>query len=248
MCGIAGYITKDGNPPKCTTTQLKQMFTRAETRGIDASGIFWTTETTDKIFKLPVRARELNPPWSEIRKSPVCLMHTRHATQGSPSKNYNNHPLTKYDLVLIHNGIIGNSGEFVSYNLTDSYSILEAYHKSYKESNTSLVNIKRACKQLEGSIAGALYHLKENRLFLVRHRNPLCIGLKGNTIFFASTPYIMAPVKSDSVFEIIPNHIISIKGNHLKSYKVKFREAPKEVSYYENQSFKWGDVSVINGD
>ena len=131
MCGIAGFITKDGKKPSCSPKQLAKMLIAASSRGKHATGIYWSSQYDDIVLKLPIAAKEFikNVPWSSVKASNICLMHTRHATQGNPKHSFNNHPLQSNDenLILIHNGIISNSYEYVASNITDSYSILESY-------------------------------------------------------------------------------------------------------------------------
>ena len=220
MCGIAGYITKDGKKPAVNARQMADMLIRAMSRGTHATGIFWESETQNKIFKLPVDAKTFAPkvPWADVLKSPVCLMHTRHATQGNPSTNSNNHPLIDGDIVLTHNGVIHNSYEFVSNEITDSFAIIEAYQQAKNKKDTFAMGMKKGLKLLSGSIACAMY--RSGKLLLVKSGNPLFLGFKGNTIFWASTRHILNAVKPDYIVEVPGNYMYSISNNNFKGYAV----------------------------
>ena len=239
MCGIAGYITRDGKRPAVTKNQLSKMLLKAQVRGKMATGIFWTGEKENNVFKLPVDAKTFSPlvPWENVLRADVCLMHTRHATQGNPEENTNNHPLQEGNLILIHNGVIHNSNDYVSNQITDSFAITEAYFEHKGINDTFAMGLKKALKHLTGSIACAMFDTEEDRLLLVRAGNPLAIGLKKNTLFFASTKSILDAVKPEAVFIAPENYMYSIKKNHLKGYKIK----KKEVDYGENKEIEWRD-------
>ena len=225
MCGIAGYITKDGKKPAATKKQLARMLVEASTRGRQATGIFWERDNQDMILKMPLEASELVEyvPWGDVLKSHVCLMHTRHATQGDPRNNVNNHPLASNDnkTIVVHNGVILNSHEYVINTITDSYSLIEAYYIHRQRRDTFAMGFKRGLKHLTGSMGVAVYNRDEKRLLLIKNENPVCIGFKKNTVFFASTMKIMGHVNPAAVFIMPERYMYSIKGNFLKGYPIK---------------------------
>ena len=46
-----------------------------------------------------------------IEGARAAILHTRHATQGSPTKNENNHPIALGGIIGVHNGVIWNDRE-----------------------------------------------------------------------------------------------------------------------------------------
>ena len=113
---------------------------------------------------------------------------------------------------------------------------------------TFAMNIKKAISLLTGSFACAFYHIEEKRLVLVKHKNPVCLGFKKNTIFFASTPYILKAVKPEYIVIMQEDTMLSIKDKQIKGYNIK---AKKEIIDYGYQSFtpdKWEQVSLQYGD
>jgi len=188
MCGLVGFMTKDKKSPAVSARQIKKSLLRCAIRGTDATGIFWEEEDDFKIFKAPIPAKDFVQyiPWDRIEKSPLCIMHTRAATQGDPSIFSNNHPLVNDKIVLAHNGIIGNSDDFVDKKVCDSLAILEAIKKVSDGTEITTDIIEDALFMLIGTIAFTLFDTAQRQLFLLSSGNPLVIGQKENTVLWGS--------------------------------------------------------------
>lgn len=89
---------------------IKILSTECETRGTDATGIAFNTNTGLHIFKRPLAAHQL---WYRIPDNARVIMgHTRMTTQGSEKFNFNNHPFPGRvgvtNFALAHNGVLHN--------------------------------------------------------------------------------------------------------------------------------------------
>lgn len=168
-------------------------------RGDQATGISLINTHTDsiKVYKLPLKASKFvrkNRYWKEFMRNEynLVLVHTRAPTVGDPRFNENNHPIFDQtnNNVLVHNGGIPNYKELrEQYKLkplgeVDSEVILSMYN--YKKRN-----LIEALKEIEGSIAIALYD--KNKLYLYRQSSPLEVSYfpeKKLWIFSSEEDYI----------------------------------------------------------
>ena len=124
MCGIGGYIVNENNnpSPKVLHSLAKSLLLNLEWRGKDAAGYAFISEKDKGLIlaKSPVKATDfVTIPGHllsrrKIKAMPkVLLLHTRHATQGKPSNNKNNHPLYRKatGMCFVHNGWLLNDEE-----------------------------------------------------------------------------------------------------------------------------------------
>ena len=111
MCGIAGFCL---NPKHhVNTTELaSQMLLDIEHRGYHATGVAWINkEGRRAITKAPISASKFiatKAGQGVCKDATTAILHTRWATQGSPTLNDNNHPIPRGKIVLTHNGHISN--------------------------------------------------------------------------------------------------------------------------------------------
>ena len=178
--------------------------------------------------------------------------HTRHATHGSASKNYNNHPFfgkagnTRF--ALAHNGVLMN----YSLNLpktkieTDSYAAVQLIEQQKKLSFDSL---RYMSETVSGSFSFSILDQHEN-LWLVKGDNPLSILYfpKKQIYVYASTDEILYKAIIDSpLFDELKSHayeeipitdgtILKINADGtLESASFKMRE-----SYYRTGWWEYG--------
>lgn len=108
MCGIGGFSLSENS--KLNSRKLANtMLTLLETRGSDASGAAWHSQSGYGYIKRNVRGSALNLR-SIPRRTDAVILHTRLATHGSPKVQANNHPVISPDnsIKLVHNGVIYN--------------------------------------------------------------------------------------------------------------------------------------------
>ena len=114
MCGIGGYIRKEGVIELADVASISAMCVDLERRGKDAHGFIVVEDdgSVRRLFKLPVRASTL---WEELYDEFVDMMidakavfvHTRATTSGSEEVNKNNHPFKIGEWYMAHNGSAG---------------------------------------------------------------------------------------------------------------------------------------------
>lgn len=135
MCSIfgMGFFGKDRINSFLLRNILRSLTLNAQTRGSDATGLAFTTDTAVNVFKHNVSAKkfiELDNYREVVRKYTnnktslySILGHCRMKTLGTETNPLNNHPITTNSIVGVHNGVIGNhKGVF---NILDS--IAEGY-------------------------------------------------------------------------------------------------------------------------
>lgn len=161
----------------------------SETRGAEATGIFYTKDDTYSIEKQPVAAStfitEILPKHIDnIKKANIAFGHTRFPTQGSPTDNNNNHPVDSENWILIHNGSVTKMPRLSNFNYKGEVDseILISYIEKY--------GLKEGLPYVErGSAAVALINKHDlNSIYLWREANPLVVACdsQSNTLFFAS--------------------------------------------------------------
>jgi len=159
-----------------------------ERRGRHATGYAYIDDGATELVKADISARDfvkVAPMFTDeftVRPRAI-LLHTRYATQGSPSINQNNHPIHSKvsGLTLIHNGWLTNEAKILSkYNLTkdaavDSETVLRLIEFFIEKKKKRIITaIRLAMKELRGVFACALISAKyPDTVWLWRSGNPL---------------------------------------------------------------------------
>ena len=91
MCCLFGFYDYGHNlSAKQKSRLVSALSVAAEVRGTDATGIAYLANSHLSVYKRPLPAHRL---WLRIpQTADVVMGHTRMTTQGSESRNYNNHP------------------------------------------------------------------------------------------------------------------------------------------------------------
>ena len=201
MCSIFGFVNYGNN--KLKGSQLKELVkvlsVESEVRGKDASGIAYVKNGEMTIYKQAKPAHKMRFYFPTETK--ILIGHTRMTTQGSPKKNYNNHPFlgrTKDGyFALAHNGVLYNNknlkeSEGLSKTCieTDSYVAVQLLEK-YGE-----LNFETIAKMSEAVFGSFVFMMltDDNTLYISKGDNPLCLlHFKVLGLYvYASTKEIMA--------------------------------------------------------
>ena len=159
---------------------LSALSQESQVRGIDATGISYVRDNKLQIYKRPLPAHRIR--YSLPPNVKVVMGHTRMATQGSESKNCNNHPffgrVKNNTFALAHNGILHNDRELRrSMNLpktnieTDSYIAVQIIEK---ENAVTFDSLRKTAETVNGSFVFTVLD-RHNNLYFVRGDNPICI-------------------------------------------------------------------------
>ncbi len=192
MCGIVGYIGRDGAVPI-----ILEGLRRLEYRGYDSAGL----AVYDGNGQLAVRrARgKLRNLEEAVRLNPVDgsfgIGHTRWATHGRPTEeNAHPHRDCKGDFVVVHNGIVENylalkrelAAEGHAFKTeTDTEVIAHLVEKHFQGDLEQAV--RAAVVKLSGVFALAVISRTDpGKIVAARSGPPVIIGLGDNEYFLAS--------------------------------------------------------------
>jgi len=228
MCGIFGTIINKGSSLKSSDLSeiLRNLALYSESRGKDSSGLALLNLSESKIdvAKGNIRIKELFKDTDVSNKIKIDLSedslknnsllafgHARLVTDGSQLKSFNNQPVIKEEIVLVHNGIIVNTNELWQNNpelnrefQIDTEIINTLLNKHLKE-NIGISNaIKKSLNQLEGTYSIAGFFAKYNALLLATNNGSLFyVTDHENFFFFASEEYYFKKLFKTSSFQSI---------------------------------------------
>ena len=180
MCCLFGLVNYSGKKNPEIDDIVNRLAREATIRGMDSTGIAYNKDGVLKIYKKPKNAYELDFKGLE---NCICVSgHTRHATQGSFEKNYNNHPFMgrceNVKFALSHNGVLWNDTALKTrYDLpkdrieTDSYvavQLLEHFNVLNVE------NVARMAELVQGSFSFTMTDT-DDTLWIVKGDSPLSL-------------------------------------------------------------------------
>ena len=188
MCGIFGMI--GGGAVESTLRALKYL----EYRGYDSAGIAVKCSSGLKIYKTEGRIQNLIDLVPQDLTGDTAIGHTRWATHGAVCKE-NAHPFYSPDksFAVVHNGIIENylalkedltkrGAKFSSD--TDSETVAHLLQQNY--GGDVLKAVQATAKTLSGSYAIVVATTHDERLFAVKRKSPLVVGVGSGGVFLCS--------------------------------------------------------------
>lgn len=199
MCSLFGWLDYQGIMPHRMLRKLTQALANAaEERGTDAAGISYVRNGDVIIYKRPKPAHKLHfdPPDGTV----AVMGHTRMATQGDKSQNFNNHPFRSVagdtEFAFAHNGCLWNDKQLRkdklipdTYIETDSYAACQLIEVQQK---LDFDTLKYMAETVEGNFTFSLLD-DNNNLYIVKGSNPMCLlHFKDIGLYvYASTESIM---------------------------------------------------------
>lgn len=181
MCALFGWLDYKGIVPYKILKKLTQTLANsAEERGTDAAGISYIRDGRVTIYKRPKPAHKLRFNVPDGTKT--VMGHTRMATQGDKSQNFNNHPFpgTAGDtsFAFAHNGVLWNDRELRHDNKlpdthieTDSYIAVQLLESKNKLDFDSL---RYMAETVEGNFTFTVLD-QDNSLYIIKGSNPMCL-------------------------------------------------------------------------
>lgn len=180
MCGLAGFSYYGTETIKGLPDLTNSLLEQSAVRGTDATGIAYCSGGNIQILKESKAACKINFKHSD--EITALVGHTRHSTQGSEKRGFNNHPFygkTKSArFALAHNGVLTNDTSLKKqYKLpktkieTDSYVAVQLLE--YKK-KLDFESIKFMAEAVDGSFSFSILDDKNN-IWLVKGDSPLSI-------------------------------------------------------------------------
>lgn len=180
MCGLFGFINYSGKEIKNLSELTNSLAEQSAIRGTDATGIAFCNSHGIKIVKENKSAYSFEVKHSDELKT--VMGHTRHGTQGSEKRNWNNHPFPgkcrNACFALAHNGVLSNDKALrKKYNLphtkieTDTYIAVQLIES---QRVLDFKSIKYMAEKTEGSFSYSILDDKNN-IYLVKGDSPLSI-------------------------------------------------------------------------
>lgn len=200
MCGINGVISKNGHLTVGDILLFRKLFVLTQERGTDSSGFAWDTEAVNgypscSYVREDVAAEYMNTIGADyfeaaVGKSRWMFGHSRASTQGSPTINFNNHPIASVngEIVLVHNGHVYTQ------------RVLGYPYKGQVDTEiiVSLIQthgIEAGLQKVSGGAAVAFVNYgdeaEHDGLYLWRHSNPIYHAETKTAHYFASTPELL---------------------------------------------------------
>ena len=190
MCGVFGFITKDGHGPNLA--RLKRIAVETELRGQHAFGLAWLGgDGKLHTFKRPGAATANLDDLDCCRGATVVVGHCRYATHGDPRDNCNNHPHPAGRGFLVHNGVVQNHETLVRKFRLTMQSQCDSEVLGLMMARFPGALTLRAALAAEAAIGRlAILGIWRNpaRLLIVRNGNPLSFGETDNGYYFGSLP------------------------------------------------------------
>ena len=205
MCGLFGFSRYGENDIKDLSGLTNALARQSAVRGTDATGIAVCDKGQIKIVKESKTAYDIKFRHKDNVRA--LTGHTRHSTQGSEKRNYNNHPFYgkagDTNFALAHNGVLMNDRELrrdlplpKTKIETDSYIAVQLLEK---EKELTLGSLKYMAETVEGSFSFSLLDDKDN-IYLVKGDSPITLlhFPKQQMYVYASTDNILYKALVDS--------------------------------------------------
>jgi glucosamine 6-phosphate synthetase-like amidotransferase/phosphosugar isomerase protein len=205
MCGLFGFSRYGEQDIKDLSDLTNSLARQSAVRGTDATGIAVCNKGQINIVKESKAAYDTKLKHKDNVRA--LTGHTRHSTQGSEKRNYNNHPFHgkagHTNFALAHNGVLMNDRELrrdlqlpKTKIETDSYIAVQLVEK---KKELTFESLKYMAETVEGSFSFSLLDDKDN-LYLVKGDSPITLlHFPAEQIYvYASTDNILYKALVDS--------------------------------------------------
>ena len=265
MCGLFGFSAYCDQPIKNLSTLTNSLAEQSAVRGIDATGIAYGKNGGITLYKEPKSAYVMDFKHPEDTKA--LIGHTRHSTQGSEKKNWNNHPFfgktRNGKFALAHNGVLVNDDELkIRFSLpktkieTDSFVAVQLIEQM---KYLNFASIKHMAENVEGSFSFSILDTRNN-IYLVKGDSPIILlhFPKERIYVYASTEAILYKALVDSFLfdslkdcqyeriEIQEGDILKIRADgQLESQKFDYQYYRGQCRWY---NFGWTPYITDDAD
>lgn len=250
MCGLFGFLSY-GKENIDLNDVTKELAIASQQRGVDATGIAYMLRNHVEIEKAPKPACQFKINLPKTTKA--VIGHTRHSTQGSERKPYNNHPFMGQlkdfsTFALAHNGIITNDSILRKKHKlhktkveTDSYIAVQLLEQ---KGSLTMDSLKYMAEMVSGSFSFSILD-QRNNLYLIKGDSPLSIlHFKELKLYvYASTDRILWQALIGScLFEQLKGHkgeIVPIKAGQILKISSNGQLEYSSFDYDEYEGFGW---------
>jgi len=222
MCGIAGFV-KQRNVV-IGADKLEQLLLQLQNRGHDATGLAYRNDghivvckrkgTASQVLKDATFRKQL----ARAGESPWALFHCRQATNGSPNKSCNNHPIWSDKGLIIHNGVVWDvPAPITKVGNTDTEDLLRYLDtKGFSGLN-----------EISGTAAfGYVKFEHPESIYIYTHLAPLAFTANDDAFFFASISNMLTRFDKAVGF-VVPNTVFELK----QGQAIKIGEYHPKVNY-----------------
>jgi glucosamine--fructose-6-phosphate aminotransferase (isomerizing) len=209
MCGIFGFVSKDGSRPSMSL--LNKIAAVTMSRGPHAWGMAWVDQSgTMRTYKQSGRIVDHLGLLAMARDAVMLVGHCRWATHGDPSDNLNNHPHDAGDAWVIHNGQIRNYLDLAKRHRLRRHTqcdseVLGLMISKFK--GTPLKRVKSAVDQAMGTHPLSMMALWPDRMIVAKaNSQPLSVGETKKAYYIASLQ------------EGLPGYVEEMNDNEIVEY------------------------------
>lgn len=207
MCGIFGGV---GSAPTLVK-DVKRLATFARQRGADSSGLVFMGPSGYEIHRADFEIETLKKSVS-FPQSNFIAGHSRLVTNG----HFDNQPVVRDGIVVLHNGIIVNSGEIWGKigdkpGLEIDTEILPAIVRHEMNISTSLSSVANKVIELcEGVVNCAILIPEDGKLLLLTNNGSLHTGLRNGNFFFSSEAFPLKKIGCEEVSQVSGTMILDV--------------------------------------
>ncbi len=202
MCGIFGIISQN----TANKEDYKILARLAQQRGKDSSGIIKIDKNHYSVIRSDSSILDLIGKL-DISNSSLLLGHSRLITNG----HSDNQPVSKGDVILLHNGIIVNDSEI--WNSIEAKreqridsEVIAGIASDFLETNEDIHSLpKKILKDCKGVVSCALLIPKLGKLLLFSNNGSLYLGKKGSDTYFSSEKFPLTSLNCESIEQILNN-------------------------------------------
>lgn len=258
MCALFGWLDYKGIVPYKILKKLTQALANAaEERGTDASGISYVRDGKITIYKRPKPAHKLR--FNVPVDTKAVMGHTRMATQGDKSQNFNNHPFSgtagDSSFAFAHNGVLWNDKELRhdkklpdTHIRTDSYIAVQLLESQDKLNFDSL---RYMAETVEGNFTFTVLD-EANSLYIIKGSNPMCLlhfESLGLYIYSSAESIMKNALRKVGLYKFASEKIEVVEGDILRiDRNGKITRSQFEPKLYRSKYLSWcGDDEPYYG-
>jgi glucosamine 6-phosphate synthetase-like amidotransferase/phosphosugar isomerase protein len=178
MCGVFGFITREGAGPD--VGRLKRIAIETQSRGDHAFGLAWVgADGRLHAFKRPGPATANLNDLDRCEGALALVGHCRWATHGTAKDNRNNHPHAAGRGWLVHNGVVRNHATLARHFKLKTTTECDSEVLGLliaRASGPLEIRAGRTAQLVDGPLVMLGVWSKPARLLFVRRGNPLCFS------------------------------------------------------------------------